>query len=311
MQLLALLRRPVWPVENPAERQMLRAALVGCRCFLCKSRRSPTVEEWQSGEEREEHRLGNNLSFSDDGAQAYGLMGWARRISDKVLVEVAPFRHIVRWIAMQQLRQRIHTMNLSCNRGSKRMTGRQVRKYQRNPKGCRDFSVLFDRDVHNGFSLTHAHMLIYIFAEELPRFLFRRRLQRLCAATRPWRCCAFRRIKSPMLAQRCLFPCVAWGATGGWIALDKCWGNLWHLYDTEICWIPIPSPKKATRLQYFDEKTVFWAYFIKVVFLPRVCLFLRAAENPYVSWFGRDLERYGILGYTWIILIKIPLLCNL
>ena len=76
-----------------------------------------------------------NTCISDDGAQAYGLMGWARGISDKVLVEVAPFRHIVRCIAMQQLRQRIHTMNLSCNRGSKRMTGRQVRKYQRNPKG--------------------------------------------------------------------------------------------------------------------------------------------------------------------------------
>ena len=70
--------------------------------------------------------------ISDDGVQAYGLMGWARRILDKVLVEVAPFRHIVRCIAMQLLRQRIH---LSCNRGSKRMTGRQVRKYQRNPKG--------------------------------------------------------------------------------------------------------------------------------------------------------------------------------
>ena len=95
-----------------------------------------------------------NTCISDDGAQAYGLMGWARRISDKVLVEVAPFRHIVRCIAMQQLRQRIHTINLSCNRGSKRMTGRQVRKYQRNPKGVTwDFFVLFDRDVHNGFSL--------------------------------------------------------------------------------------------------------------------------------------------------------------
>lgn len=34
-----------------------------------------------------------NTCISDDGAQAYGLMGWARRISDKVLVEVAPFRH--------------------------------------------------------------------------------------------------------------------------------------------------------------------------------------------------------------------------
>ena len=141
-------------------------------------------------------------------------MGWARRISDKVLVEVRGFRHIVRCIAMQQLRQRIH---LSCNRGSKRMTGRQVRKYQRDPKGVTwDFSVLFGRDVHNGFSLTHAHMLIYIFAEELPRFLFRRCLQRLCAATGPWRCCAFTRIKSPTLAQRCLFPCVAWGLWCDW-----------------------------------------------------------------------------------------------
>ena len=99
-----------------------------------------------------------NTCISDDGAQAYGLMGWARRISDKVLVEVAPSRHIVRCIAMQQLRQRIH---LSCIRGSKRMTGRQVHKYQRNPKGVTwDFSVLFDRDLHNQFSLTHAHVLI-------------------------------------------------------------------------------------------------------------------------------------------------------
>ena len=71
-----------------------------------------------------------NTCISDDGAQAYGLMGWARRILrcwSKWLRFV-----IVRCIAMQQLRQHIH---LSCNRGSKRMTGRQVRKYQRNPKG--------------------------------------------------------------------------------------------------------------------------------------------------------------------------------
>ena len=157
-------------------------------------------------------------------------------------------------------------------------------------------------DVHNGFSLIiwHTHTHADIFAEELPRFLFRRRLQRLCAATGPWRCCAFTRIKSPTLAQRCLFPCVAWGATGGRIALDKCWGsNLWHLwtYDSEICWIPIYTiPKKTTHLQYFDEKIVFWAYFIKGRLFAKSLSLVENCRKPYVSWFWMGLERYGILG---------------
>ena len=126
---------------------------------------------------------------------------------------------------MQQLRQRIH---LSCNRGSKRMTGRQVRKYhQRVSLGISLFCLtgMFTMGlVWHTHTLSHADIL----AEE---FLFTR-----LGGWIAWRCCA-------------------------WQVLGKL-----MTYDSEICWIPIPSQssqKKSTRLQYFDEKTVFWAYFIK------------------------------------------------
>ena len=44
----------------------------------------------KSGSPVESIDLGDTC-ISDDGVQAYGLMGWARRISDKVLVEVRGF----------------------------------------------------------------------------------------------------------------------------------------------------------------------------------------------------------------------------
>ena len=43
-----------------------------------------------------------NTCISDDGAQAYGLMGWARRISDKVLVEVRGFRFVISCVALRR-----------------------------------------------------------------------------------------------------------------------------------------------------------------------------------------------------------------
>ena len=152
---------------------------------------------------------------------------------------------------------------------------------------------------------THTHA--DIFAEELPRFLFRRRLQRLCAATGPWRCCAFTRIKSPTSAQRCLFPCVAWGA-GGWIALDKCWGNLWHLWLWNMLntnTIPKKSPHVCSTLMKrpsFEHIS----YFIKGRLFAKSLSLLENFWKPHSIWCRETRKQPQRSVMTLLIVFMLP-----